>query len=84
MEKQAEYIQNMESRSIFCGDLHIKPGYPVKLEKTTLAELSETYPAVKQKVAGGFIRKISKQEADAEVVRIDAERQARYSNLKEA
>jgi len=77
-ESQKNYIQNLESRSVFCGDLHLKPGYPQELKEITIEELCEKYPAIKQKVEKGTIRMIDKKQADSEEKRISKEFKEKY------
>ena len=38
------YLQNTEARILNIGELKLKPGYPIKIEKVQLEKLKKNYP----------------------------------------
>ena len=63
-----EYIQNKGAYSIFISSgespLFLKPGYPQKLNGTTLEELSAKFPHIKKLAAEGKIIMLTEAEAE--------------------
>lgn len=49
------YLQNTEARILNIGELKLKPGYPIKIEKVQLEKLKKNYPEMVNKIANGKI-----------------------------
>lgn len=49
------YLQNTEARILNVGELKLKPGYPIKIEKVQLEKLKKNYPEMVNKIANGKI-----------------------------
>ena len=82
-----EYIQNKDEHSIFISSdespLFLKPGYPQKLEGTTLEELSAKFPHIKRLAAAGKIVMLTKAEAEKAKKKIDIEFKKQYPDFEE-